>query len=112
MRATLPAGGCRASLVTVAYPSLAENDVHASAMSALVNRTMSPLLQFDVLIELEYARRRRPAPALALRPSITGKTYVNLNDRSRPRTIRPPAPEIVFSARGGSHGWVGVATAE
>jgi hypothetical protein len=41
MRAALPAGGCRASLVTVAYPSLADNDVHASAMIALVNRIMS-----------------------------------------------------------------------
>jgi hypothetical protein len=42
MSAALPAGGCRVSLGTVAYPSLAENDAHASAMIALVNRIMSP----------------------------------------------------------------------
>jgi hypothetical protein len=42
MSAALPAGGCRPSFGTVAYPPLAENDVHATAMTALVNRIMSP----------------------------------------------------------------------
>jgi hypothetical protein len=51
-------------------------------------------LQFDFRIELECAHHRRPAPALALRPSINGKTYVNLNDKSRPPIdSRFPGPE-------------------
>jgi hypothetical protein len=43
MSAALAPGGCRASLTGAAYASLADNDIHASAIAALVNRIMSPL---------------------------------------------------------------------
>src|ERR671930_1003156 len=111
MRAAPPAGGCRASLAIVAYPSLAENDVHASAMSALVNRTMSPSL--PRCSRMEFDSPRRPEPALPRNevrrlpqlgaPSITGKTYVNLNGGLGPPTIHRCAPRSqwlgVFPAR-------------
>jgi hypothetical protein len=43
MSAALVGGGCRAPLGGAAYPSLAEDAAHASAIAAAVNRTISPL---------------------------------------------------------------------
>jgi len=42
MSAALVDGGCRAPPGGAAYPSLAEDAAHASAIAAAVNRTISP----------------------------------------------------------------------
>jgi len=60
-------GGCRAPLGGAAFPSLADA-VHASAIAAAVNRTMSPL---SCQLQLDSAAN--------CRLSIAGKTYAKLN---------------------------------
>src|SRR4029077_8877584 len=56
MSAAPVGGGCRAPLGDAAFPSLADA-VHASAIAAAVNRTMSPLscqLQLDSAANLPF----------------------------------------------------------
>jgi hypothetical protein len=67
--AALVGGGCRAPLAGAAHPSLAEDAVHASAIAAAVNRTMSPLPCLASTRPGSY-----PADT-----SIAGKTYAELN---------------------------------
>jgi hypothetical protein len=67
MSAAPVGGGCRAPLGGAAFPSLADA-VHASAIAAAVNRTMSPL---SCQLQLDSAAN--------CRLSIAGKTYAKLN---------------------------------
>jgi hypothetical protein len=53
-----------------------------SAMAALVDRTISPLLQtfeFERIRSVTCRKLRQP-PQAHFDPSIAGKTYVKLND--------------------------------